>query len=230
MPRMSKVELFAAIRKDSRAGMSGRAIATKYRVSRHTVSDALASAWPRERKPLPPRPSVLDPFKTAIDDILRVDLDAPRKQRHTAKRIYDRLIDEHGMEASPTRWSAVTSPNASRRSGPRPAGDRSTCSSRRHTSPARPGAEALCGKPHKASFLCSVREYAAMSLVPAHDLRCVEPRTPPNTQRPSTAASADGVARSQGDGSEAARELFSPAQRSPTTQSDICSPGGVRTW
>ena len=44
MPRMSKVELFAAIRRDSRAGMSGRAIATKYRVSRHTVSDALASA------------------------------------------------------------------------------------------------------------------------------------------------------------------------------------------
>lgn len=97
MPRMSKVELFAAIRRDSRAGMSGRAIATKYRVSRHTVSDALASAWPRERKPLPPRPSVLDPLKAVIDDILRVDLDAPRKQRHTAKRIYDRLIDEHGM-------------------------------------------------------------------------------------------------------------------------------------
>ncbi|MDP9792887.1 transposase [Catenuloplanes nepalensis] len=96
---MSKVELFAAIRRDSRAGVSGRAIATKYRVSRHTVSDALASAWPRERKPLPPRPSVLDPFKSIIDDILRADLDAPRKQRHTTKRIYDRLIDEHGMQA-----------------------------------------------------------------------------------------------------------------------------------
>ncbi|MBB2940473.1 transposase [Actinoplanes lutulentus] len=99
MPRISKVELFAAIRRDSRAGMSGRAIATKYRVSRHTVSDALTSAWPRERKPLPPRPSVLDPFKDLIDDILRADLDAPRKQRHTAKRIFDRLIDEHGMQA-----------------------------------------------------------------------------------------------------------------------------------
>jgi transposase len=99
MPRMSKVELFAAVRRDSRAGMSGRAIAIKYRVSRHTVSDALASAWPRERKPLPPRLSVLDPFKSVIDDILRADLDAPRKQRHTAKRIYDRLIDEHGMHS-----------------------------------------------------------------------------------------------------------------------------------
>lgn len=29
--------------------------------------------------------------------ILRTDLDAPRKQRHTVKRIYDRLIDEHSM-------------------------------------------------------------------------------------------------------------------------------------
>ena len=94
---MSKVELLAAVRRGSRAGMFGRAIATKYRVSRHTVSDALASAWPRERKPLPPRASVLDPFKSVIDDIFRADPDAPRKQRHTVKRIYDRLIDEHGM-------------------------------------------------------------------------------------------------------------------------------------
>ena len=39
----------------------------------------------------------LDPFKPAIDDILRADLDAPRKQRHTVRRIYHRLLDEHGM-------------------------------------------------------------------------------------------------------------------------------------
>lgn len=36
---------------------------------------ALASAWPESRKPLPPRPSRLDPFKPAIDEILRADLD-----------------------------------------------------------------------------------------------------------------------------------------------------------
>lgn len=29
--------------------------------------------------------------------MLRVDLDAPRKQRHTAKRIFARLVDEHGV-------------------------------------------------------------------------------------------------------------------------------------
>ena len=94
---MSKVDLYAAIRRDSRTGMSGRTIAQKCKVSRHTVQAALTSAWPQPRKPMPPRASKLDSFKPVIDEILRVDLDAPRKQRHTVKRIYDRLIDEHGM-------------------------------------------------------------------------------------------------------------------------------------
>jgi transposase len=94
---MSKVDLYAAIRRDSRAGMSARAIAQNYKVSRRTVRAALTSAWPEPRKPMPPRASKLDPFKPVIDEILRADLDAPRKQRHTVKRIYDRLMDEHGM-------------------------------------------------------------------------------------------------------------------------------------
>jgi transposase len=97
MPPMSKVDLFAAIRRDSRAGLSVRALARKYQVSRRTVRSALTSAWPAPRKPMPPRPSKLDAFKPVIDDILRADLDAPHKQRHTVKRIYDRLIAEHDM-------------------------------------------------------------------------------------------------------------------------------------
>jgi transposase len=83
MPPISKVDLCAAIRRDSRAGLSVRGLARKYQVSRRTVRSALSSAWPAPRKPLPPRPSKLDPFKPVIDDILRADLDAPRKQRHT---------------------------------------------------------------------------------------------------------------------------------------------------
>src|SRR4051794_4264171 len=97
MPPMSKVDLYAAIRRGARAGLSSRALESKYRVGRRTVTAALASAWPKPRKPLPPRASKLDPFKPVVDEILRADLDAPRKQRHTIKRIYDRLIDEHGM-------------------------------------------------------------------------------------------------------------------------------------
>ncbi|MEY9962400.1 hypothetical protein ABIA33_000426 [Streptacidiphilus sp. MAP12-16] len=41
---------------------------------------------------------MLDPYKYLIDAILRADLDAPRKKRHTAKRVFDRLVDEHGMD------------------------------------------------------------------------------------------------------------------------------------
>jgi transposase len=105
MPPMSKVDLFAAIRRDSRAGLSVRALARKYQVSRRTVRSALSSAWPAPRKPMPPRPSKLDPFKPVIDDILRADLDAPRKQRHTVKRIHARLLEEH--DAAGVSYSAV---------------------------------------------------------------------------------------------------------------------------
>lgn len=95
----SKVELFAAIRRDSRIeGLSVRALARKYGVHRRTVREALTSAWPRPRKKQPPRRSRLDPFKPAIDAMLLADLDAPRKQRHTARRIFDRLVAEHEME------------------------------------------------------------------------------------------------------------------------------------
>jgi transposase len=95
----TKVELFAAIRRDSRLeGLSVRALARKYGVHRRMVREALSSAWPAPRKKLPPRKSRLDPFKDAIDRMLVGDLDAPRKQRHTVKRIFDRLVGEREME------------------------------------------------------------------------------------------------------------------------------------
>src|SRR5690242_7484089 len=40
----------------------------------------------------------LEPFKAAIDAMLAEDTTAPRKQRHTARRILARLIEEHGAE------------------------------------------------------------------------------------------------------------------------------------
>lgn len=99
MARMTKVEMFAAIRRDARLeGMGIRALARKYGVHRRTVREALASAWPKPRKRPPPRRSRLDPFKPAIDQMLRADLSAPRKQRHTNKRIFDRLVAEQEME------------------------------------------------------------------------------------------------------------------------------------
>ena len=97
--RMTKVELFAAIRRDARVeGLSQRALATKYGVHRRMVAEALTSAWPRPRKKMPPRLSRLDPFKPAIDQMLWADLSAPRKQRHTVRRIFNRLVTEQEME------------------------------------------------------------------------------------------------------------------------------------
>lgn len=98
LPNQSKAQLYAAIRRDSRAGMSGRDLQAKYNVGYRTVNAALTSAFPEKCKEYPARASKLDPFKPFIDEMLRTNLDAPRKQRHTIKRIYARLIDEHGME------------------------------------------------------------------------------------------------------------------------------------
>lgn len=93
----SKVELFEQIRRDARVnGDSIRSSARKYRVARRTVRQALTSAAPPPRKPPLRSAPQLGQFKIRIDAMLRDDLSAPRKQRHTAQRIHDRLIDEHG--------------------------------------------------------------------------------------------------------------------------------------
>jgi transposase len=89
------VELFALIRRDARRGDSIRALARRYGVHRRTVRQALASALPAPRKPPVRRAARLEALKPAIDAMLRADLTAPRKQRHTVRRILDRLVDEH---------------------------------------------------------------------------------------------------------------------------------------
>ncbi len=55
----------------------------------------------------------LDPAKALIDEMLRADLDAPRKQRHTARRVLARLVDEHQM--SELTYSGVRDYVAKRR-------------------------------------------------------------------------------------------------------------------
>jgi hypothetical protein len=72
-----------------------RGLQRKYGVTWQTVRKALDLVWPEPRKKLPPRPTRLDPYKPLIDEMLRRDLDAPPKQRHTAKRVFDRLLDEY---------------------------------------------------------------------------------------------------------------------------------------
>ncbi len=110
----SKVELFEAIRRDWRVdGLSIRALAQRYGVHRRTIRQALDNADPVPRKTPVRRSARLESLKKLIDEMLRVDLDAPRKQRHTARRILARLVEEHGV--SDVSYSTVRDYVARRR-------------------------------------------------------------------------------------------------------------------
>jgi hypothetical protein len=76
-------------------GISIRAVAQKHNVHRRMVRQALMSPEPPDLVVRRWRSHKIDPFVDAIDQMLRSDFDAPRKQRHTVTRISDRLIGEH---------------------------------------------------------------------------------------------------------------------------------------
>ena len=52
---------------------------------------------PGYRRQQPARRPKLDAWVGIIDQILEQDKERPRKQRHTAKRVFERLRDEHGF-------------------------------------------------------------------------------------------------------------------------------------
>jgi transposase len=141
------VEQFAEIRRDQRVdGLSIRALADKHHVHRRTVRQALESAIPPPRKipqRLAPR---LESFKAAIDEMLRSDLDAPKKQRHTARRILARLVDEHG--AVGLSYSTV----------------------RDYVRKRRPQILAEAGQPLELGYVPQTHEPAAEAEVDFHDL------------------------------------------------------------
>ena len=61
---------------------------------RKMLSNAVPPGYRRQRSPHCPK---LEPYTGVIDSILQTDLSLPKKQRHTAKRIFERLRDEHGF-------------------------------------------------------------------------------------------------------------------------------------
>src|SRR5437899_2906696 len=92
MDRRRKVELFEQIRREYRFGVGTiRGVAKQFGVHRRIVRQAMASAVPPERKVPMRSQAKLEPVKEFIDEILRADQQAPRKQRHTAHRIWQRI-------------------------------------------------------------------------------------------------------------------------------------------
>lgn len=56
----------------------------------------------------PPAKPKLDPFIVVIDGILGDDKFRPKKQQHTAKRLFERLRDEHGFIGWHHGWRRTT--------------------------------------------------------------------------------------------------------------------------
>lgn len=95
---MFVVESYAAVRRFVFVeGHSRRKAATVFGLSRDTVNKmCLYSAPPGYRRSRPPAKPKLGALLPVIDAILDADREAPGKQQHTAKRIFERLRDEHG--------------------------------------------------------------------------------------------------------------------------------------
>jgi transposase len=96
------MEQFEQIRRDrDREGLSIRGLAARHGVHRRAVKQALASPLPPvKRSPVGRSAPKLGEFREVIDGWLLADRTAPRKQRHTAKRIHQRLVDEFGADVA----------------------------------------------------------------------------------------------------------------------------------
>ena len=91
------MELYAKVRYAVRIeGLSERAAARRFGIDPRTVAKMVAfSVPPGYRRTRPPVRPKLDAVIAIIDGILAQDKGRPKKQRHTAKRIFERLRDEH---------------------------------------------------------------------------------------------------------------------------------------
>ena len=96
------MELYERIRKEHRDGASIRALADRHGVHRRTVREAVASATPPPRKTPERESPALGPWKPVIRGWLEADVadKVPRKQRHTARRVWQRLVEEHDATLS----------------------------------------------------------------------------------------------------------------------------------
>jgi hypothetical protein len=88
----AKVELFEEIRREYEFGVGTIAgVAKKLKVHRRMVREAIGSALPKPRKSSERPRWKLASAAAFVDGILEADRKAPRKQRHTAHRIWERM-------------------------------------------------------------------------------------------------------------------------------------------
>src|SRR3954463_12231044 len=98
------MENWAEIRRRVLAdGLSKRGACREYEIHWDTLQKILAHPEPPGYRRAAPRPRPkLDPFLPVIHQILEGDREAPKKQRHTGRRIFERLRDEHGYQGGLT--------------------------------------------------------------------------------------------------------------------------------
>ena len=96
---MKGVELYRRVRHAVQIeGLSHREAGRRFGIDPRTVAKMMVfSVPPGYRRKKPPARPKLDPFIGIIDRILAEDKSRPAKQRHTSKRIFERLRDEHGF-------------------------------------------------------------------------------------------------------------------------------------
>ena len=101
---MYTVDLYLRVRLACHVdGLSQREAASRFGIARETVRKMPRhSEPPGYRRRQPPKRPKLAPFTDIIDRILEEDRPVHRKQHHTAKRIFERLRDEHGFTGKET--------------------------------------------------------------------------------------------------------------------------------
>src|SRR5690606_33433940 len=96
--RTFAVALYRKVRLACPAGMSQREAAPQFGASRGTARKMSAfSGPPGYRRTAPVKRPKLDGFTEISDGWLEGDREVHRKQQHTAKRVFERLRDEHGF-------------------------------------------------------------------------------------------------------------------------------------
>ena len=107
MSRRSEVELFAEIRREHEFGVGTiQGVSRKLELHRRMVRQALSDAVPPARKSPERKKPRLEPVMGFINEVLEADRKAPRKQRHTSHRIYERIrmeLPEHPIGESTVR-------------------------------------------------------------------------------------------------------------------------------